>query len=97
MLRRAVPVLLFSLSCPFAVSPAAADPVRVTVGFLIITGLSEVGSLRMTGTQGFSLDARVVNTAEAFRQCSVPECVAGTPLDLFIHLGGPPWSARQPH
>jgi hypothetical protein len=89
MLRRTLPVLLLSLSCPFAVYPAAADPVRVTAGSLIITGLSEVGSLSMTGTQGFSLDARVVNTAEAFWQCSVPECVGGTPLDLFIHLGGP--------
>ena len=88
MRRHAVPVLLFALLCPVAASPAAADPVRITAGTLIVTGRVEPGSLDIVGTQGFSLGAKVANASQAFETCSVPECLMGTPLDLFIQLGG---------
>lgn len=89
MLRRAVPVLLFSLSCLIPVSTASADPVRITSGKVVVTGIVRIGSLDIMGTQGFSLSGVVDNASTAFWTCSVPECVEGTPLDLFLHLGGP--------
>ena len=88
MPRHAVPVLLCAVLCPIATSPAAADPVRITAGTLIVTGRTEPGLLDIVGTQGFSLGAKVANASQAFETCSVPECLVGTPLDLFIQLGG---------
>jgi hypothetical protein len=88
MLHRAIPVLLCSLFGLFATS-AAADPVRVTTGSVFVPGLFQGGTMDVSGTQGFSLTAIVDNASNAFWTCSVPECVAGTPLDLFVQLGGP--------
>jgi hypothetical protein len=89
MQRHAIPVVLFSLLGLFATS-AAADPVRITTGSVFVPGLFQVGTIDISGTQGFSLTATVDNASNAFWTCSVPECVAGTPLDLFVHLGGGP-------
>jgi len=89
MLRRAIPVLLFSLFGLFATS-AAADPVRITTGSVFLPGLFQSGTLDVSGTQGFSMTATTDNAPAAFWTCSVPECVGGTPLDLFVHLGGGP-------
>jgi hypothetical protein len=89
MLRRAIPVLLFSLFGLFATS-AAADPVRITAGSVFLPGLFQSGTLDVSGTQGFTMTATTDNAPNAFRTCSVPECVGGTPLDLFVHLGGGP-------
>jgi hypothetical protein len=88
MLRRAIPVLFFSLLGLFATS-AAADPVRITTGSVFVPGLFQAGTMDISGTQGFSLTAIVDNASTAFWTCSVPECVGGTPLDLFVQLGGP--------
>ena len=85
---RAIPVLLVSMTCLFATS-AAADPVRITTGSVFVPGLSQGGTMDISGTQGFSLTAIVDNAPNAFWTCSVPECVEGTPLDLFFQLGGP--------
>ena len=89
MLRRALPVLLFPLFGLFTTS-AAADPVRITTGSVFVPGIFQAGTLDVSGTQGFSLTATVDNASNAFWTCSVPECVEGTPLDLFVHLGGGP-------
>jgi hypothetical protein len=88
MLRRAIPVLLFPLFGLVATS-AAAEPVRITSGSVFVPGISQLGTLDISGTQGFSLTANVLNSPNAFQACSVPECVGGTPLDLFFQLGGP--------
>jgi hypothetical protein len=88
MLRRAIPVLLFPLLGLFATS-AAAGPVRITTGSVFNPGIAQAGTMDISGTQGFSLTAIVDNASNAFWTCSVPECVAGTPLDLFVNLGGP--------
>lgn len=88
MLRSAIAVVLFSL-CGLFLPSAAADPVRITSGSVFVPGILQLGSLDISGTQGFSLTANVLNSPNAFQTCSVPECVAGTPLDLYFQLGGP--------
>jgi hypothetical protein len=88
MRRPAIPVLLFAVFGLFTTS-AAADPVRITTGSVFVPGIFQGGTLDVSGTQGFSLTAIVDNASNAFWTCSVPECVGGTPLDLFVHLGGP--------
>ena len=88
MPRRAIPVLLFSVFSLFTTS-AAADPVQITAGSVFVPGLFQGGTMNISGTQGFSMTAIVDNASNAFWTCSVPECVAGTPLDLFLQLGGP--------
>jgi hypothetical protein len=87
MLRRAIPVLLFPLFGLFATS-AAAEPVRITSGSVFVPGIFQSGTIDISGTQGFSLTGTVDNASNAFWTCSVPECVGGTPLDLFVHLSG---------
>ena len=87
MLRRANPAVLFSLFCLFA-TPAAAEPVRITAGRVFLPGIAQGGTMDISGTQGFSLTALTANASKAFETCSVPECVAGTPLDLFVQFGG---------
>jgi hypothetical protein len=87
MPRRAIPVLLVSL-LGFFTTPAAAEPVRITSGFVFLPGIVQGGSMDISGTQGFSLTGITDNASTAFFTCSVPECVGGTPLDLFVQLGG---------
>ena len=87
MPRRAIPVLLFALLGPFT-TPAAAEPVRITSGHVFLPGIVQAGSMDIRGTQGFSLTGITDNASTAFWTCSVPECVGGTPLDLFVQLAG---------
>jgi hypothetical protein len=77
---------MFSLGVPHALY---GDPVRITSGLLVIPGTSEVGRLEMAGTRGFTLQGNTDNVADAFWRCFDPECVPGTPLGLFVNLGGP--------
>ena len=87
MLRRANAAVVFSLFCLFT-TPAAAEPVRITAGRVFLPGIVQGGTMDISGTQGFSLTALTANASKAFETCSVPECVAGTPLDLFVQFGG---------
>ena len=60
-----------------------AEPIRVTGGYLLMTGLS--GTIELVGEQGFSLSSRVDVVGGIFnpwQQCSLPECTPGTPVDL---------------
>jgi hypothetical protein len=86
---RVLCVVLASLVCLAVPHALYADPVRITSGLLIIPGTSEVGSLEMAGTRGFTLRGNTDNVAEAFTRCFDPDCVPGTPLGLFVNLGGP--------
>jgi hypothetical protein len=88
MRRRAIPVLLFSLFGLYT-TPASAEPVRITEGRVFVPGIVQGGTMNISGTQGFSLIGIADNASNAFWTCSVPECVEGTPLDLFVFFGGP--------
>jgi hypothetical protein len=85
---RAIAVVLVTLLGTLTAT-AAAEPVRITSGHVFVPGITEPGDMNISGTQGFSLSAIVGNNPNAFWTCSVPECVGGTPLDLFFQLGGP--------
>src|SRR4051812_9479336 len=87
MRRLAMAMIFLSVICLFT-TPAAAEPVRVTSGRVFLPGTSQGGTMDISGTQGFSMTALTANSSKAFDTCSVPECVAGTPLDLFVQLGG---------
>jgi hypothetical protein len=59
--------------------PAAADPIRITAGSMLLTGPSELGSIVVMGTRGFSLQSSVDplegNTVMA--GCGITPCVPG--------------------
>ena len=42
-----------------AASRASADPIRITGGTFLVTGISEAGSISIVGTRGFSLVSQV--------------------------------------
>src|SRR5216117_1013488 len=72
-------------------TPLRADTILVTSGSLYMTGNSETGYLTMAGTRGFSLTSLVAPNEGAvgpFIRCDVPECPAGTRIDLHTTLGG---------
>jgi len=79
--------MLLSLFCLFT-TQAAAEPVRITAGRVFLPGIVQGGTMDISGTQGFSLTALTANWWKSFETCSVPECVAGTRLDLFVNFGG---------
>lgn len=85
-LRRATQVLLV---CVWMATPAQADPVQVTGGFLHMTGLS--GQLSLTGERGLALDARVHawfgSWGPSMSDCVIVGCGA-RPLSLNAHWSG---------
>jgi hypothetical protein len=89
MARSVLSFVLVSLSCLALPQGLRADPVRITSGQMIITGTNELGSLDIAGERGFSLRAGVLNAPDAFWDCFDPECFPGSPLSLFVNLGGP--------
>jgi len=74
------------LPCPRA---ASADPILVTGGELFVLG--QIGSLELTGEQGFSLTAAVSTSSGVFipGECtSVPVCTEGTSVSLRAFWSG---------
>ena len=73
--------------------PAAADPIIITGGSMLVTGPFESGSIFLTGTRGFSLRALVdPNEGEvaAINRCGseAPECSGGSTISVGTNLVG---------
>jgi hypothetical protein len=73
-------------------SPAAAEPIRITGGSLLVTGAHEVAPVSIAGTRGFSLTG-MVDPAEgnvrAITSCGIEGCEANSTIDIGAVLGGP--------
>jgi hypothetical protein len=85
-------VVCVGLFCLADATHVAADPISVTSGFLLVTGPSEVGSISIAGTQGFSLDATVVPSegrVDVFHLECNPSCLPGSTISLGAFQGGP--------
>jgi hypothetical protein len=69
---------------------ASAETIVINSGFLEMTGPSEIGSVAIAGTRGFSLTG-LVNTSEggtlAFSECTSFECQPGHLVDLRASFG----------
>lgn len=68
---------------------AAADPVTVTGGALVMTGIS--GDLEIFGTEGFSITDAGVGLASGFYRpadCGFPICVPGSTVSLSAGWSG---------
>ena len=52
-------VVCVGLLCLGAAARASADPIRITGGTFLVTGISEAGSISIVGTRGFSLVSQV--------------------------------------
>ena len=88
---REAPRLSMLLAMVAIPTTVVAEPIRVTGGYLLMTGLS--GTIELVGEQGFSLSSRVDVVGGIFnpwQQCSVPECTPGTLVDLKAL-----WSGRD--
>jgi hypothetical protein len=90
-------VVCFGLFCLASITHAAADPVSITSGFLLVTGPLEVGSISITGTEGFSLDAKVdpsEGRIDALQLECDPLCLPGSTISLGAFQGGPSFNGR---
>lgn len=71
---------------------AAADPVTITSGSLTVTGPFEVGAVSLAGTDGFSLEGRVIPSEGRVDPlhigCDI-RCDPGASLSIGAYLGGP--------
>ncbi len=82
-------VLCCSVVWALTAMNVAADPVRVTNGFLTSARTSPGSALAITGTRGFSAVAQVIpeeGNVEAFTNCS--PCEPGTTIEVGAMLGG---------
>jgi hypothetical protein len=84
MSRRSQTLPFLALLCFFPTA-ASAELIRVTTGFLLLTGPAEVGSVSIAGSRGFSLSGEI-DTSEggtsAFLDCSGFTCQPGSSIDL---------------
>jgi PEP-CTERM motif len=80
------------LFCLADATHVSADPIVISSGFLLVTGPTEVGSISIAGTQGFSLDARVApreGRVDVFHLECDPICLPGSTISLGAFQGGP--------
>ena len=72
-------VVAAALLCLGFGQQAAADPIRITAGSVLLTGPSELGTIFVSGTGGFTLQPLVDplegNTVMA--QCGISPCLPG--------------------
>lgn len=81
-----------AILCLATASRATADPITITAGSLLVTGFSEVGSISLDGTRGFSLRSPVAPTEGAvlpINFCGFEGCLPGETIRLDAFLGGP--------
>jgi hypothetical protein len=76
-----------------AAQNAAADPILITSGSMLVTGRFETGSIVLTGTRGFSLRAGVdpgEGEVSAMSRCSQedPGCTGGSTISIGANLVG---------
>jgi hypothetical protein len=63
--------------------PAAADPIRITTGALIWMAPQSGASVQLSG-EGFTFDGSTGSGIfSPWEQCGLPECTAGTTVDLY--------------
>jgi hypothetical protein len=83
-------VACMGLSFLGVVSHASAEPIRVTGGTIVVTGLTGLGSVSIVGTRGFSLTGGVdplEGRVDPFTECN--PCLPGTStLSVGGFLGG---------
>ena len=85
-------VVCVGLFCLADATHVSADPILVSSGFLLVTGLTEAGSISIAGTQGFSLDARVSpaeGRVDVFHLECNAVCLPGSTISLGAFQGGP--------
>ncbi len=83
------------LLCLGIAQQAAADPIVITGGSMLVTGQNELGSIALTGTRGFSLHGGVdpsEGAVDAMNLCWTegvsPSCAGGATLSLGTALFG---------
>lgn len=91
-MRRVARVLGSVLFCSLcAATLVHAETVRVTSGSIVVTGLTELGSVNVSGTDGFSLVARLSpdeGRVDPFTSCGIiPECFPGDLLSVGAFMG----------
>jgi hypothetical protein len=81
------------LLCLGIAQHAAADPIVITGGSMLVTGQNELGSIALTGTRGFSLRGGVdpsEGAVDAMNLCSTeePRCAGGSTISVGTFLTG---------
>jgi PEP-CTERM motif-containing protein len=69
-------------------APVAADPIRITGGSLVYLGSRQFSPLVLQGSMGFTFDGHPASGVFDPGDCSVPECLSGTPISLGARWSG---------
>ena len=90
MTRITLFVASVGLSVLVVASQASAEPIRITGGTIVVTGLTGLGTISIVGTRGFSLTGPVSpleGRVDPFTEC-VPCLPGATTLSVGAFLGG---------
>jgi hypothetical protein len=83
-------VAFVGLTCLAVTPPAAADPISITSGSIVVTDPFGTGPISIAGTRGFSIEG-IVAPGEGFvnpvHQCGFTPCLPGTTISLDAFLG----------
>jgi PEP-CTERM motif len=82
-------VAFVGFACLAITPPAAADPISITSGSIVVTDPFSIGRISIAGTRGFSIEG-FVDLSEGFvvplSECGTIGCLAGTTISLAALL-----------
>ncbi|HEX2459246.1 MAG TPA: PEP-CTERM sorting domain-containing protein [Vicinamibacterales bacterium] len=82
-------VAFVGLTCLAVTTPAAADPISITSGFIVVTSPDSAGPISIAGTRGFSI-AGIVDPGEGrVDPINACPCLAGTTISVGSFFSGP--------
>jgi hypothetical protein len=81
-------IVAFGLTCLAVPTPAAADPISITSGSIVVTDLVSIGTISIAGTRGFSIEGSVDPNEGRVDPINACPCLAGTTISLVAVLSG---------
>jgi PEP-CTERM motif len=81
-------VAFVGLTCLAVPTPAAADPISITSGSIVVTDLVSIGTISIAGTRGFSIEGSVDPNEGRVDPINACPCLAGTTISLVAVLSG---------
>jgi hypothetical protein len=81
-------VAFVGLTCLAVTTPAAADPISITSGFIVVTARDEIGHISIAGTRGFSIEDVVDPGEGRVDPINCIPCLPGTTISVGANLSG---------
>jgi hypothetical protein len=82
-------VAFVGLTCLAVTTPAAADPISITSGSIVVTDVVSIGTISIAGTRGFSIEGSVDPNEGSVGPINACPCLAGTTISVGSFFSGP--------